>query len=104
MATLAEVRTWAAAVSSQRDMLTAQIAAERARALPVVDVERRLRLSLLAHLRHEAALLRARARFLAAADAAMVAEEAHPAASMKMPASVSGSVGTPRTPSRRLAL
>ena len=73
-------------------------------AVPLDQVERRLRAALLGHLRRDAALLRARARFLAVADAALVAEEAHPVQRMTAPVGASGQVAAPRTPDRRLAL
>lgn len=104
MATLTEVRAWATQVGEQRTLLAAKIARERALPAPRDQVERSLRSALLGQLRRDEALLRARARFLTIADAALVAEEDHPIAKMKVPVSASGQIGTPRTPDRRLAL
>jgi len=104
MATLDEVRAWATLVSDQQTERAAKIARERALPLPRDQVERRLRAALLGQLRRDAALLRARARFLAVADAALVAEEAHPVQRMTAPVGASGQVSAPRTPDRRLAL
>jgi hypothetical protein len=89
MATLADVRAWAAGIDAERDRVDSAITLEQASVATARDaIEQRLIAARVGHLRHKAATLRAKARFLAEADTAISANQSHPAASQQAPTSV----------------
>ena len=103
MADLTEVRAWAGIVSAEQASLTAGVAAEQAKPLPVGDNERALRAGLIGHWRYRINVLRALGRFLADADVALSAAQPHPVQKLVAPASSSGRVSIPPKPPRNIS-